>query len=334
MSNAPFVSVVIPAYNVSATISETLDSALAQTFADIEVIVVDDGSTDETPAIVRARRDPRLRLVSQANRGLAGARNTGIFEARGQLVALLDGDDLWRRDKIEAHVRHMEGRPDLGLSFSASAMIDGKGAELGLVQRGALTGIDPATIIRRNPVGNGSAPVLRRAALDAIAHRPDPADRPHWFDESFRQSEDIECWLRLALTTSWRIEGLAAPLTRYRINPGGLSADAGRQLESWERMIAKTAGYAPDFVARHAPAARAYQLRYLARRAVSARDGGEALRLMRAALGESREPLTAEPAKTLTTLAAAGVLRLMGRGVYRGLESALFALRRADAARA
>ena len=325
----PHVSVVIPAFDVAATLPETLKSVLAQSFADLEAIVVDDGSRDATPEIVRACRDPRVRLVRQANRGLAGARNTGIFESRGRLVAFLDGDDLWRRDKLAAHVRHMHRRPDLGLSFSASAMIDARGRELGLVQRGRLVGIDAAHVIRRNPIGNGSAPVMRREALDDIAHRPDPDDRPHWFDESFRQSEDIECWLRLALTTSWRIEGLAEALTLYRVNPGGLSADGAAQLESWERMIAKAAGYAPDFTGRHAAPARAYQLRYLARRAVSARDGAHALRLLRDALVESREPLWSEASRSVATLGAAAVLGLAGRHAYAAAESAALTLLRA-----
>ena len=133
------------------------------------------------------------------------------------------------------------------------------------------------------------------------------------FDETFAQSEDIECWLRLALTTDWEVEGVDGALMRYRVNGAGLSAATDRQLASWERMVAKLTPMAPEFFARHAPAARAYQLRYLARRAVSSGEAERAWDYARAAMRTSRRPLFEEPTKTLTTLGAALFLRLAGR---------------------
>ena len=100
----PTVSVVIPLYQTERYIAETLQSVLAQTLADFEVIVVDDGSSDRGPAIARAVGDARVRVVRQNNRGLAGARNTGIRNARGRYIALLDADDLWEADKLARHV--------------------------------------------------------------------------------------------------------------------------------------------------------------------------------------------------------------------------------------
>ena len=125
-------------------------------------------------------------------------------------------------------------------------------------------------LFKRNPIGNGSAPVLRRAVFDAIAFRPaSEEDREWYFDETFRQSEDIECWLRIALSTAWRFEGLGQPLTRYRVNAGGLSAALDKQHATWEAAVVKARAINPGFVAQHEHAARAYQLRYLARRALS-----------------------------------------------------------------
>ncbi|MEI4488009.1 glycosyltransferase family A protein [Frigidibacter sp. MR17.14] len=309
----PRASIVVSAYNAEATLAETLASLLGQSFADLEVIVVDDGSTDATAALVEAISDPRLRLVRQRNRGLAGARNSGIHAARGEYIGFCDADDLWRRDKLAAHVRHLDEVPEVGLSYSGSALIGPDGRGLGLAQAPRLQGVGPEQVFLRNPVGNGSAPVLRRAALDALAWRPAlETERDWWFDENFRQSEDIECWLRLALTTDWRIEGVPGALTQYRITGGGLSAATDRQLTAWERMVTKLTPIAPDFFAAHAATARSYQLRYLARRAVSAGDGARALRLVLDALGQSRRPLRQEPLKTLTTLAAACALRLLG----------------------
>ena len=317
----PRATIVVPAYNVAATLGDTLASLCAQTFRDLEIVVIDDGSTDRSVAVARSLGDPRIRVVQQPNRGLAGARNSGIAHARGDFIGFCDADDLWRPEKLEAHVRHLVANPTVGVSFSGSEMIDEAGRSTGLAQRPRLRGITAAHVFRRNPIGNGSAVVLRRAALDAIAWRPEGETlRDWWFDERFRQSEDIECWLRIALTTDWEIEGVPGLLTRYRIAGGGLSAGIARQYASWERLVEKLAPLAPEFFARHTPAARAYQLRYLARRSVSSGDGPEALRLARASLGASLRPLAEEPLKTVTTLAAAAVLARVGPGPVAALR--------------
>ncbi len=315
----PRASIVVPAYNVAATLPETLASLLAQSERDLEVIVVDDGSTDETANVAEAHmRDPRVRLVRQRNRGLAGARNSGVAAARGAAIGFCDSDDLWEPDKLAAHLRHLEANPHVGLSYSGSLLIDECGAPTGCAQRPRLTGIDAAHILKRNPVGNGSAPVFRAEALREIAYRPDGETARDWvFDETFRQSEDIECWLRFALTTRWAIEGAPGLLTRYRVNACGLSADTDRQLAAWERMVEKLTPLAPGFFARHAPAARAYQLRYLARRAVSDNRPAKAARLLARSFTASPRPLFEEPAKTAVTLAATLVLALFGAGALR-----------------
>ncbi|MEM6680110.1 MAG: glycosyltransferase [Pseudomonadota bacterium] len=318
--SAPRASIVVPAYKAAATIGETLESLLAQTFTDFEIVVVDDGTPDETLKVVARFEDPRIRLVRQANRGLAGARNGGLLAARGAYVGFCDADDLWEPRKLAAHVAHLDANPDVGISFAGSRFIDAESRPLRLAQSPKLTGITALDVLCRNPIGNGSAAVVRREAFDQIAWRPLHDSRLWWFDERFRQSEDIECWARFILSTDWKIEGVPGLLTRYRINPGGLSADLEKQYESWERMIARMAEIAPGFVARHAPTARAYQLRYLARRAVSQRDGRLALGLVTRALALSRRPLLAEPAKTCSTFAAATLLSAFGRKGYAVAE--------------
>ena len=130
----PRVSVVIPLYQTEVYIASALRSVLAQTFRDFEVLVVDDGSRDRGPDIARGTGDARVRVVVQENRGLAGARNTGIREARGAIVALLDADDLWEPEKLARHVAHLDADVSLDISFSASRLIDDDGNDLGLVQ--------------------------------------------------------------------------------------------------------------------------------------------------------------------------------------------------------
>lgn len=304
---APRVSVVIPLYQTERYIAEALASVLTQTFDDFEVLVIDDGSTDRGPYIARQTGDARVRVVSQINRGLAGARNTGIREAQGAFIALLDADDRWHPEKLARHVAMLEARPEVGLSYSASRLISDDGEDLGLAQWPSRSKAKAPDVLCRNPVGNGSAPILRRAALDAIAFWDERLGRICWFDESYRQSEDIECWTRLAATSLWQLALVPFVLTDYRVTTAGLSANTGRQLETWRRFRAKVGSYAPVLEAQHGELAEAYQLRYLARRAVKSGDGRTALQLMHHALRCSPKMLAEEPVRTAVTVVAAAL---------------------------
>lgn len=308
----PLVSVVVPAFNVANTIEETLHSIINQTFEDFEIIVVDDGSTDETPQILKTFKDTRLRVVRQVNRGLAGARNTGIQLSMGKYIAFCDSDDVWEPEKLELHVTHLNCDINLGLSFCGSSLIDEKGRFLKTSQRPKLKNISAADIFKRNPIGNGSVAVFRRSALDVIAYRPaNERQRDWWFDETLRQSEDIDAWMRFALASDWKIEGIPGLLTRYRIQAGGLSANLHKQFETWSRMRDKVTQIAPRFAKFNGPAAEAYQLRYLARRAFMMGDGATATKLVRRAMGVSLAPLWQEPIKTITTWVGSETLNLL-----------------------
>ena len=313
----PRVSIVVSAYNTLKTLPETIDSLLQQTYADFEVVVVDDGSTDRTAEWVLSHSDTRLRLVRQINRGLAGARNGGIAATDSEYVGFCDGDDLWEPEKLAKHVAFLDANRDVGLTYSGSMLIDESGMPIGLVQKPKTDDITPRDVLLRNPVGNGSSPVIRRACLDDIVFRPSGETRDQWFDETFRQSEDIECWVRIALTTSWRIAGTDEPLMRYRILSSGLSANLMKQFSSWTRVAKRVQELSPEFAEANLSAARAYQLRYLARRAVTLGCGKTACILMWKSIISSRHPLFREPVKTLTTVGAATTLALGGGWLVR-----------------
>jgi len=316
------VSVIMPVYNVEAYVAQAIQSVLQQTYAYLELILVDDGATDRSLAICQGFDDPRIRIIRQANRGLAGARNTGIRHARGAYIALIDSDDLWAKTKLAQHVAHLEQAPQIGVSYCPSAFIDEAGQPLGLFQTPKLTAITAVDILCRNPIGNGSVPVLRREVFEAIAFQENRYGQMEefYFDDQFRQSEDIECWLRIALMTRWGFEGVPEVLTQYRVNTGGLSASIPRQLAAWERVIEKTRAYAPDFLAQWEGLARAYQLRYLARRAVRLGDAAQAVALVHQALATDLRILWQEPKRTVTTLAASYLLALLPYGWYQQLE--------------
>lgn len=242
----PLVSVIVPVYNTERYVAETVRSLLAQTYRELEIIIVIDGSTDGSLAICRRFDDPRIRIVEQENRGLAGARNTGIRKARGELVGFLDSDDAWQPDKIECHVAHFASEPALGVSFSYSALMDAGGRPLGTFQK---DGRDPSTFADffvRNVMGNGSNAVLRKAVLDGDDSDPESYPAVHGFREELRRAEDYELWSRIASTTRWKLACLPRPLVRYRINPGGLSAQLHLQRQYHFLAMARIASYAPD----------------------------------------------------------------------------------------
>jgi glycosyltransferase involved in cell wall biosynthesis len=315
-------SVIMPVYNVEKYLEPAIRSVLAQTFTDFELIIVDDGATDGSAAIYSSFGDPRIRIIKQKNRGLAGARNTGIRDARGAYIGLLDSDDLWRPEKLARHIAHLEAQPDLGVSYSASEFIDEQGESLNLFMSPRLTGIDAGYILCRNPIGNGSAPVFRAQVFEDIAftqNTPEGAER-WYFDETFRYGEDIECWMRIAALTRWRFEGLADALTLYRVVSGTLSANTEKMFEYWSRMLARVQDYAPALVAAHGDKARAYQLRYYARRAVQEGQKGKALTYLRRALALHPRMVVEEPRRTVVTIGAVALSTVMPRQMFGRLQ--------------
>jgi hypothetical protein len=317
------VSVIVPVYNVEEYIAETIESVLKQTYPYFELLIIDDESPDCSLEICQQFSDSRIKIISQQNRGLAGARNTGIRHAQGEYLAFLDGDDLWLPEKLAKHIQHLESSPQVGVSFSRSQFVDSEGKSLGIYQMPKLKDITPDHLLCRNPIGNGSAPVIRRQVFEAISFKSNLHGKVEsfYFDESFRQSEDIECWFRIAAQTSWQIEGIPEALTLYRVNGEGLSANVLKQLDSWEQVIAKHRQYFPELLAQWEKPARAYQLRYLARRAVRLKDGAMAVKLVNRALATHWQIIFSEPNRTLLTLAAAYLLKLLPLSFYIQFET-------------
>ena len=123
IGSPPRVSVIIPLYQSERFVAATLASVLAQTIADIDVIVIDDGSTDRGPELARATGDPRVIVVTQPNAGVSAARNHGLRLASAPIVAFIDADDLWEPNKLEAHLAHLAARPDLHITWVTTPSI-------------------------------------------------------------------------------------------------------------------------------------------------------------------------------------------------------------------
>ncbi|OKH33684.1 glucosyl transferase [[Phormidium ambiguum] IAM M-71] len=317
------VSIIVAVYGMEKYIAATVESVLNQTYPYWELIIVDDGSPDRSIEICQQFTDPRIKIIRQPNRGANAARNNGIRHAQGAYLAFLDGDDIWLPEKLEKHIAHLESSPKVGLSFSRSAFIDEEGKPLGIYQMPKLTDISIGHLICRNPIGNGSAAVIRKEVFEEIKYQDNRYGtvEDFYWDERLQGSQDLDCWFRIGIQTNWEIEGIPEALTLYRVNSEGISAKLMKKQESWEQLIEKTRSYAPEIVAQWENPARAYHLRYLARRAVTLEDGAMAVKLFNSALLTHWQILLAEPRRTILTGAAAYLLCLLPKNLYSKLEN-------------
>jgi glycosyltransferase involved in cell wall biosynthesis len=215
--NAPVVSVVIPAYNASPYIAETLDSVFAQRFRDFEVIVVNDGSPDTVAleAALAPYRD-RIEYVTQQNGGPSAARNTAIRRARGRFVAFLDGDDKWLPDCLAQMVARANENPS-AVVLHADAEVIGHPQYAGMTLRQLNSSegqVDFLRLIDERATITTSCSMVRRDMLLEVG----------MFDEQFRHSEDFDLWLRIA-HRGGRFDSSAAVLAQYRRNGTGTSSD-------------------------------------------------------------------------------------------------------------
>lgn len=320
------VSVIIPIYNVENYVDATIKSVLAQTYQDFEILIVDDASPDQSVEVCEQFTDPRIKIISQDNRGPSGAINAGIRQAKGAYLAFLDGDDLWLPEKLAKHIAHLESSPTVGVSFSRSSFIDEVGQPLGDYQMPKLKGITASYLLRHNPTGNGSAAVVRRETIEAIQYqeRLDNSLENCFFDEHLRASQDIEFLLRIAIQTSWKIEGISEALTQYRVKPGGLSSNFSKVIESWQQVIERTRSYAPEFIAQYENQSMSYQLRYLARQAIRVKaEKSVAVELIHRALLTHWRIFFEEPRPTILTLVAAYLIWLLPRSFYSKTEASV-----------
>jgi glycosyltransferase involved in cell wall biosynthesis len=229
----PLVSVVIPAYNAAQYLAETLRSVLTQSYRQLEVIVVDDGSTDGTATIVQqfVAQDSRVRLVSQANAGVAAARNRGIAHVRGTLIAPLDADDVWHGDNLQRQVAcFLRQGESVGVVYSWSLDIDSQGQLTGDFHASEAEGQVYKLLICHNFLGNASSSLIRRRCLEAI----------QGYSQTMRSQgaqgcEDWDLYLRLAERYEFRV--VPAFLVGYRKNVASMSANLKQMAKSHDLML-------------------------------------------------------------------------------------------------
>jgi glycosyltransferase involved in cell wall biosynthesis len=242
MGDRPIVSVVVPAFNAAKTIQDTLHSISQQTYSNLEVIVVDDGSTDDTAAIARRHVliDPRFRVVSKQNGGVASARNEGIGASKGEFIAFIDADDLWHPTKIAKQLGVLlAGGPDMALVYSPFRAIDADGNVVASPHKYGASGWVLHRHFHTNLVGNGSATLIRRSVLQEFG------GFDSWlYEQGAEGCEDLLLQLRIA--ARYRFGEVTEYLVGYRRLPGNMSSNAEQMIRSGMLAVTKALGECRD----------------------------------------------------------------------------------------
>jgi glycosyltransferase involved in cell wall biosynthesis len=305
----PKVSVIVPTYNRADLLPQTLASVLSQSYGDFELLVVDDGSTDDTSQVIAAISDARVVSLRQEHSGLpAVGRNTGIRQAAGIYIAFLDSDDLWLPDKLTRQVAWMDDHPGVGLSYTnCYRFVDDPAnhERTPLLQpHEMLSGYAFDQLYGWPKIPNLT--VMIRSAVVAVVG---------YFDEDprLKSNEDYEFWLRIA--ARYPIDHLAAPLALYREHAGGISKAAVASGRSKLAMIEKLDRLYPQTVT-HLAARRARWLASvhysIGRSLLRENDVVEARRHLRAAWQLDRRPV----------IALFWVASHLSSSVYRHLDGA------------
>ena len=239
----PKVSVVIPTYNYARFLGEAIQSVLDQTFDDFELIIVDDGSTDNTKEVVASFADPRVKYIYQENRGVCAAQNTGIQASIGEYIALLGADDVLLENALEKGVEVLDSYPEVGFSYAQAYIMDENG-HIYRVRKSSF--LDASTIVDgRKEIRDLLVPY--RITISAVMMRHHCLDEVGGFDEKIGNiAEDRHLIIRLAKRYSAAY--IAEPLVKYRVQPGSLSRHANpRVAEEAFLLILQEVFEDPDF---------------------------------------------------------------------------------------
>jgi glycosyltransferase involved in cell wall biosynthesis len=229
----PTISVIIPTYNAIKTVLDTIASVQAQSYRDIEILVINDGSTDNLlGCLAPTVKDARVKIYSYPNGGLSVARNRGIARSTGEYIAFIDADDLWTPDKLERQLQALEANPSAGLAYSWTYFMEEDGQRYHTDRPIWFEGDVLKDLILWNFLCHGSNPLIRRSVIDAVGE----------FDPTLPAAEDWDYWLRIA--AQWEFALVPQPQIYYRQSGGAMSAKVEvmemAQLEVLDRAVKRS----------------------------------------------------------------------------------------------
>lgn len=298
----PTISVVIPCYNQEPYLAEAIGSVRSQTFMDWECIVVDDGSTDGSAAVVEsiARADPRVRLLRQENSGVSAARNLGVAHARGRYIQFLDGDDVLLPEKFSVQLSAFAADPELDIAYCDFEYMEGSRFEHRSPSPAHYRDKAAARNVAKGLVTgnfvNVAAPLVRAGAFEGIG----------LFDERLVGCEDYDLWLRFAIAGR-KFEWSERVLARYRMTERSASKARIRMVRSMIEVLLRVPDYAGKLDSEMLLAWRYTVAEYCGYLASALRDTGAPLRALRAAFVARLAPALGRSA------AGRGVLRQVVR---------------------
>lgn len=211
MTQAPKISVIIPAYNSEKTIKETIQSVINQTFADFEIIVINDGSNDSTLEVLSSIKEPRLKVFSYTNSGVSESRNRGIAEAKGEYISFIDADDMWTDNKLEEQLKALQSNSGASVAYSWTNFINENGNFLRSGCHINANGDVFLQLLRINFIQSGSNLLIKTEALATVGN----------FDKSLDGVEDWDMGLRLA--ESYQFVCVPLPQILYRVSSSSTS---------------------------------------------------------------------------------------------------------------
>ena len=233
---SPKVSIIISAYNAMKYLPATVNSVLQQTFADFEVLIFNDGSSDKIVKWFHRLKDRRLKFISQAHLGISQTLNLGIIKARGEYVAFLDANDLWHPCKLQKQVSCLEHYPEIGLVHSWLMLIDNWGNFTGRVVKNDLSGWVEPKILERNQIGSPSV-MIRRRCFDFVG----------LFDPQLQTTQDWDMWIRMS--RRYQFMALPEPLVYYRQHQNNISKNWLVMETSFQATIEKAyANVSPELL--------------------------------------------------------------------------------------
>lgn len=231
MIKNPTVSVIIPTYNRANLVGKAIKSVLSQTYQDFEIIVIDDGSTDNTEEVIRSFKDKKVKYIKKykKNKGISVARNIGIKMARGKYIALLDSDDEWLPEKLDKQSKVLQSEsPEVGVVCSWSYNIDEKGNYISkrcLPKKGGYIYED---LLSTNPI-----------SVPTVLIRKECFNRVGLFDDLLNAQEDWDMWIRIA--KYYRFALIKVPLVKYRLHSNQISKNLGVKIITANRILVKHA---------------------------------------------------------------------------------------------
>ena len=229
----PKVSVIIPAFNCMTYLPIAINSVLDQTFRDWEVIIVNDGSTDNIETWFSTLDNPNIQLINQLNQGSAVARNTGLSHASGEYIAFLDADDIWVSSKLEEQVNVLDQEPKVGLVYSWVGSIDAEGNIKGKTRKNSYSGNVFKDIAKHDILECGSTPMIRRSCFDTVGI----------FDPALAYAQVWDMWIRIAAKFQFQV--IEKTLIYYRYHLENYSKNWHRIEENCSLIIEKNLSNLP-----------------------------------------------------------------------------------------